>query len=48
MIKIHCMRTGVDARPVHKANVSVLDEHQLQRKCTGFELLLEQQDLRIY
>ena len=28
--------------------VSALDEHQQQRKCTGFESFLKQQELRIY
>ena len=35
-------------RPMHEPKVSALDEHQHQRKCTGFESFLEHQDLRMY
>ena len=48
MIQIQCTRADVDARPMHEPKVSALDEHQHQRKCTGFESFLEQQDLRMY
>ena len=34
--------------PMHEPKVSALDEHQHQRKCTGFESFLEHQDLRMY
>ena len=42
------MRDDVDARPMHEPKVSALNEHQHQRKCTGFKSFLEQQDLRKY
>ena len=44
MIQIQCMHADVDALPVHEPKESALDEHQHQRKCTGFESFLEQQD----
>ena len=44
MIQIQFMRTDADAHPMHKRTVSAMDEHQHQRKSTGFETFLEQQD----
>ena len=48
IIQIQCTRTDVDARPLNEPMVRELDKHQHQAKCTGFELFLEQQDLRMY
>ena len=44
IIKNQCMLPNVDAHSLHKLKVSGLDERQHQRKCTGFESFLEQQD----
>ena len=48
MIQIQCTRADVDARPMHEPKISTLDGHQHQRKCSGFESFLEQDDLRMY
>ena len=44
MIQIQCTHADVNARQMHELKVSALDEHQHQRKCTGFESFLEQED----
>ena len=45
LFKIQSTLVDVHARPMHEPKVSALDENQHQRKCTGFESFLEQQDV---